>query len=279
MCARVGHRHVAAHAVRGRLLYRDWEEGLQLWRFVTTRVPVAACCFMPDHLHVLASAGCAPALRYAMSAHARWLNHRRQLTGSLWRPLSDTGEIGGLQKIRRQIRYIHLNPCRAGLVADPLAWPLSTHRDLVGLTLRPALPAHRDPVAFHRYVSSDPSVDVQGTELPFASSDPVAASDVVLAVSALSRRTVEALTRRSPERTLLIRACRSMCTEPSRQLAPLLKVSRGTVLRSEPLDFTTERLVRRVLFDDRFGCMRASDGLPRPWRRGTGLVAPAGSAP
>lgn len=35
---------------------------------------------------------------------------------------------------------MHPNPCRARLVADPLAWPFSTHRDAVGLAVDPVVP-------------------------------------------------------------------------------------------------------------------------------------------
>ena len=69
-------------------------------------------------------------------------------------------------KARRTVRYVHLNPCRAHLAVDPLAWPFSTHRDRLGCAARPVLPQARDPEAFHRYVSSDPSVDPTGTPLP-----------------------------------------------------------------------------------------------------------------
>jgi len=70
-----------------------------------------------------------------------------------------------------------LNPCRDGLVRDPLAWPWSTHRDAVGAVAEPwvtaatlarelARPRNGFEGWLHRYVSADPSVAVTGTPFP-----------------------------------------------------------------------------------------------------------------
>lgn len=75
------------------------------------------------------------------------------------------------------MRYVHLNPCRAGLASDPLSWPWSTHRGLIGAELDPWVttealagalgrPARGLGEWLHGYISGDSTVAVEGTELP-----------------------------------------------------------------------------------------------------------------
>jgi hypothetical protein len=87
--------------------------------------------------------------------------------------------VEGVEALRRNVRYVALNPCRASLVRCPLAWPWSTHRDVMGTCVDPWVTADRLAMAFgrssagfaewyHRYVSADPSTVVDGTALPIA---------------------------------------------------------------------------------------------------------------
>lgn len=66
----------------------------------------------------------------AHTVSGRWRNHLEGVSGRLVRPLPPAEAVPEGPKRRRSVRYVHLNPCRARLVADPLAWPLSTHRDV-----------------------------------------------------------------------------------------------------------------------------------------------------
>jgi hypothetical protein len=92
-------------------------------------------------------------------------------------PLGEPGVVAGRQHLARQVRYVHLNPCRAGLVRDPLAWPWSTHRGVVGAEVDPWVTADRLAAVFdrgtrgfaewfHGYVSGDPAAAPEGTAFP-----------------------------------------------------------------------------------------------------------------
>ena len=136
------------------------------WAALRRRYPaVLAACFMGNHLHLLVEdtdpdqeiAFLGPCLR-ALRA---------------WRDLEIEASVASTRtKVRRDLRYIALNPCRARLAADPLEWLWSTHRELVGAVPDPwvdhaAVRRLCGPLAeVHRYVSSDPSVQVSGTPLP-----------------------------------------------------------------------------------------------------------------
>jgi hypothetical protein len=96
--------------------------------------------------------------------------------GLRWETVPAPEEIG-VDKRERHVRYVTLNPCRARLVCDPLAWPWSTHRDIVGAVIEPWVtaealaaalgrPAPRFAPRHHAYVSADPTASVVGTPYP-----------------------------------------------------------------------------------------------------------------
>jgi hypothetical protein len=155
------------------------EPAAWLWRKLRELSPLAlAVVLMPTHLHLLVpdrSLSLDRFRRLLVAFGARFRLH------SPWLPIGPPRSYPTRDKVLRQIRYIHLNPCRPSrigtadvrLVADPLLWEWSTHRDLVGAVADPwVTPARLGPLArpdagwWHGYVSSDPSVHVQGTPRP-----------------------------------------------------------------------------------------------------------------
>lgn len=158
--------HHVARAWPGTLLFRSHREAAALWARLTTLDGLVAACLMPDHVHVVLAHGEATALSGLRSGYSRWRNRRRGDAGSAWEVPPPPEALPDALHRERTVRYVHLNPCRAGIVKDPLEWPWSTHRDAVGLALPPAVSPRRDPAAFHAHVSGDPSVAVAGTPLP-----------------------------------------------------------------------------------------------------------------
>jgi putative transposase len=92
-------------------------------------VHITGYCLMGNHVHLIAvpetSAGLAHALGRTDVDYARWLNLRRGETGHVWQnrfyscPLDQRHQWEAL-------RYVELNPVRAGLAADAAAWPWSS---------------------------------------------------------------------------------------------------------------------------------------------------------
>ena len=160
--------------------------------------------------------------------------------------VSVTGPAEGVTKILRLTRYIALNPPRAGLAVDPLSWPWSTHRDVVGAIVDPWVDAARlaDAVGrsrsgfvawYHRYVSGDPSVAVDGTPIPNAAR-PSAISRVPLstiadAAAAALRRTPAMLQQRGPMRTLFVQLAAEQGWTDCAQLAAIAKCSPRSIAR------------------------------------------------
>ncbi len=264
--------HYVPRARKGTLLARDHRELIELWRRFTAAFPnLLALCIMPDHVHLLLPAPVAKEfLGHVLSEYARWRNARRGTAGGIWRPLGPPAESVGATKYRRDVRYIHLNACRARLVTDPLAWPASTHRDATGLSLWPALPTAPDPVAFHGYVSGDPTVAIEGTLLPRRSLVAPTLEDVFAATSALGRLTADELARRSAGRTMLVRAARALTSSKATDIADFVGMSlRGVKASPRTADARIARIAEAA-GDRRFSVL-TEDPVPaweryRQWR-------------
>jgi len=88
-------------------------------------------CLMPNHIHLVAvperEDSLARALRHAHSEYALAHNRAYGHSGHLWQnrffscPLDES-------HLMRALRYIDLNPVRAGLVGQPWDWPWSSAR-------------------------------------------------------------------------------------------------------------------------------------------------------
>jgi hypothetical protein len=179
----------------------------------------------------------------------------------------------------RSARYIHLNPCRAGLAKDPLEWEWSTHRDLVGAVANPWLdlarlrelwrnPAQDFARSFHEYVSSDPSVKVAGTPLPELKGEPKLAATlerVGEAVLQVLRAPNGALRKKgAPARVLAAQVAERLGARDQRAIADWLAVSPRAVrgLLARPRNPSHERAVLLVLaHSTRFG-----GNFPKPIR-------------
>lgn len=268
--------HYARRSVPGTDLFHTWEEAAALWGALGERVPgIVSMTLMPDHLHLLVRDEVDGALAAALRSFGQWRNHRRGELGPVVRRGDAPEVVKGSLKIQRSVRYIALNPCRAQLVDDPLAWPFSTHRDRTGLALQPLVRRVSDPVREHRYVSADPSSAVEGTPLPLAASrvEDADLDAVIDAVSAITRSTPAALRRRGRARSLLLRAAVELCALPPRELAGALSCDRATIYRARRAPGGAEvRLVERVLGDPRFtalvdGDLRRVPGFRGRWGR------------
>lgn len=96
---------------------------------------VHAYCWMTNHLHALVQISDAPLgqliLRIA-SQYARGVQTRLDTTGHLFERRYHAVLVDADAYLMTLVRYIHLNPVRAGLVAVPAAYPWSSHRVYLG---------------------------------------------------------------------------------------------------------------------------------------------------
>lgn len=95
------------------------------------RVVIQAYCLMPNHVHLIAVPETVDGLRRAVGeAHRRYtccINQRKDWRGYLWQGRFYS-VVMDEDHFLTAMRYIELNPVRAGLVASPREWPWSSAR-------------------------------------------------------------------------------------------------------------------------------------------------------
>lgn len=150
---------------------------VDLWERLQKRFSnIAACVLMPNHLHILIFTHEPDKAVWNLGVDLRAWTQRFYPRLQLWAPIPNAIAIPDFHHLKRQIRYVHLNPCRAGLVKDPLQWEWSTHRDVTGCVINPwpnlkilekvfATSSSRLSEVLHQYVSQDPTVAVNGTPM------------------------------------------------------------------------------------------------------------------
>ena len=94
------------------------------------QVAVHAYVLMDNHVHLLASPERPEGLSRMMQSLGRryvgWFNHRYERSGTLWEGRFRAALIEGEHHLMACIRYIELNPLRAGLLASPAEYRWSS---------------------------------------------------------------------------------------------------------------------------------------------------------
>jgi REP element-mobilizing transposase RayT len=249
--------HHAFHARSDLPIFRNAEEAARLWNsFARSELPIVALCLMPDHIHLLAPIDLRAHLRLVLSGYSRWRQGREGLVGGLFTRSPPPRRIA-TSKISVHIRYIHLNPCRAGLIDDPLAWPWSTHRDALGYAIPGLFPPYPRAAAFHRFVCNDGHVHPQARDLPTPKPD-VSPQDILAAVSSAYRVPRARLALRSPERTAAIAAAKARCNLSISDLKATFTASESTIRRATlPPDAT--RILLSMAGHSRFAAIDDAD--------------------
>ena len=215
--------HLVARTYGGKPAFPTFEAARWMWDSLRQAFAEAlAAVLMPAHLHVITEIVSATAARLSF---ARILGSSSRFHSPSeedpirWQPVPQPKAIEGPEHLRRQVRYVALNPCRDKLVRDPLEWLWSTHRDVAGAVADPWVTAPRLARAldenvrgfadsFHRYVSGDRSCDVRGT-LPPRTPRPSECARfplerIMTAAAAATRAPLEAARASGPTRTTFV---------------------------------------------------------------------------
>jgi len=167
--------HATARALPGLRPFESDAAARRLMECLRRAWPSAlAASVMPNHLHLVVEAEDAARER-ARLARAAAAFSRHLGRGRIWVPIPEPTRVADCRHLQRTVRYVLLNPCRAGLVSDPLCWPHSTLRGVLGAEydawvsaaeLAAALgprPEFRD--WFHRYVAADSRIPPEARKL------------------------------------------------------------------------------------------------------------------
>jgi len=118
--------HIIARGIEGRNIFRDNKDRNNfLERFgdiiSNNKTPCFAWALMPNHFHLLlrtASAPIATVMRRLLTGHAVYFNLRHRRHGHLFQNRYKSILCQEETYLLELVRYIHLNPIRAGLVKD-----------------------------------------------------------------------------------------------------------------------------------------------------------------
>lgn len=104
------------------------------------RLQIWAYCLMPNHVHLIAvpatSEGFAQPIGHTHSRFALLINRRQKWTGHLWQERFSSFPMDEFH-LAATVRYVLLNPVRAGLVDRVEDWPYSSARAHLGHTADP----------------------------------------------------------------------------------------------------------------------------------------------
>jgi REP element-mobilizing transposase RayT len=101
-----------------------------------------AYCWMTNHIHLAVQVSDHPlgkVMQRIASQYARRLQWHIPTTGHLFERRYHAVLVDADVYLLRLVRYIHLNPVRAGLARDPAGYPWSGHRAYLGLAQVPWL--------------------------------------------------------------------------------------------------------------------------------------------
>jgi len=130
----------------------DYEKFLSLLTKQKARLPffLYAYCLMPNHVHLLIerqvdAIGCI--MHRLLTGYSQYYNRRYRRVGHLLQGRHKAILCQSDRYLSELVRYIHLNPVRAGIVEQPERYKYSGHRAYLGLE-RPGI-VDLDPVLRH----------------------------------------------------------------------------------------------------------------------------------
>lgn len=237
-------KHWVARACTPFQPFLEFENACWFWKKFENGFPERVMAIlMPNHLHlILPEKVKDPSRRIygLLGAMSSRLNTR-----TLWQPVPEPQLIPDRSHLRRQVRYVALNPCRKKLCRDPLEWYWSAYRDVVGAIAESSLNSlaktlgdkEKDfKVRFHSYVSGDPSVSVIGTSFPQkAESSPdlaqYAIGEILAASAAALRVGTSEIQQRHGLRKLFIHLADQQGWCHTADLAKVCKITQQAVRR------------------------------------------------
>lgn len=115
----------------------DYRRFVKVLATVKKRQPfeLFAYCLMPNHFHILLRVdkfSVSLVMQHLLTRYACWFNARRRRLGHVFQGRFKALHCDSNVYLLQLLRYIHLNPVRAGLVEHPSQWPWSGHHDYVG---------------------------------------------------------------------------------------------------------------------------------------------------
>ena len=133
--------HVTTRGVRREDIFVDDLDRRMFMAFLAQSVyrfrwSCLAYCLMGNHFHLLlglSSGGLSRGMHRLNGVYARRFNERHGHTGHLFEARFASTAMKTDEHLFEAVRYVVLNPVRAGICRDPMEWPWSSFRATAGL--------------------------------------------------------------------------------------------------------------------------------------------------
>ena len=154
-------QHVMARGIERRKLFRDDKDRKSFLNRLTlileeTQTQCYAWALIPNHFHLLLRTGPTPlskVMRRLMTGYAVTFNKRHKRSGHLFQNRYKSVVCEEDPYLLELIRYIHLNPLRAGIVKDLKEldkYPWTGHSTIIGKKKNPLLP--KEPEKSNKFI-------------------------------------------------------------------------------------------------------------------------------
>jgi len=133
--------------------HRRWLDDIVAGTLQRYGARVHAYCWMTNHIHLLLQVGDVPLWRVMLriaSMYARRVQKHLVTTGHLFERRYDPTLVDADEYLITLLRYIHLNPVRAGMVKTPDEYPWSSHSAYAGGAAPPWLTTEFAKGLLHR---------------------------------------------------------------------------------------------------------------------------------
>ncbi|MCX5885094.1 MAG: transposase [Proteobacteria bacterium] len=103
---------------------------------------IHAFCLMTNHVHMALQSGEVRLSRLMQNLsfrYTRWINWRQKRSGHLFQGRFKAVLVDADTYLLELVRYIHLNPIRAGIASNPGEYPWSSHKAYCGMEIIPWL--------------------------------------------------------------------------------------------------------------------------------------------
>ena len=272
---RMPYVHFAARSTPAHAPFESMKAAAWAWKHIREVFGGAlGAVLMPNHVQLVAEVDDIAAAR---SQFARTLGHLQRWWApgcEVWERVRMPKNVAPGKPLARELRYLDLNAPRAKLCRDPLEWPWTTHRDVMGAVVDPWVTEDRlarvlDPSGkdfrawWHEYVSGDPAVAAAGTATPkpaLPTTLPMRPlHEIKCAAGAALRVPASRLRNHEHGVRVFLALARDQGWNDTASLSAALGVSQRTVQREHRVDAAALRAASLCLGDARLWAPFAND--------------------
>jgi putative transposase len=139
--------HVILRGNAGNPVFFDDRDRYRLYLILQYAVEMFDCrihgfCLMTNHIHLVIQPGDIPLSRIMQNVslrYTKWINYTRSRTGHVFQGRYKAILVDADAYLVELVRYVHLNPVRAGAAATAEEWRWSGHRAYLGIETLPWL--------------------------------------------------------------------------------------------------------------------------------------------